>query len=222
MEKLDAFNVNAAEVIAALRAGHPGIMENLYDAHRAAFLGWASKRFYSTPSDIEDAWQEAVAVFYKQVVSGQLTALKCSVKTFLFAVGYKWLLKNHRKTKRIWWRGEEDEALATDPLLTAFSFDDDIWKAELLLLLAAMEALSPQCKELLVDRHYHERTIQELLDTYEYASKNAVTATLSSCLSKLKLIIKEKTKKWLQELGSNNDASSVQHTDVKNLLRQLR
>ncbi|MEO6039030.1 MAG: hypothetical protein ABIQ93_11495, partial [Saprospiraceae bacterium] len=61
MKKPNEVNLEAGEVIAALQAGKRGVIEELYDRHRASFLGWAAKRFYGTPGDIEDAWQEAVA-----------------------------------------------------------------------------------------------------------------------------------------------------------------
>lgn len=190
----DTATTNANEVIAALRAGQSGIVENLYDRFRKEFLSWADKRFYTTPGDIEDAWQEAVIVFYEQTTSRKLTVLHCSVKTYLFAVGYKWLLKNHRKMKRLLWKDEMDEALAKNPQVSALDFDD-AWEVERDMLHAAMLELSPRCRELLVWRHYREHSISEIMTAFQYATANTVSVSLSNCLSKLKEIIEEKTKK---------------------------
>jgi len=202
-------NKEAGEVIAALRAGQLRIMEGLYDQFRKEFSGWAAKRFYSTHSDIEDAWQEAVLIFYERVMSGRLSEMRCSVKTFLFAVGYKWLLKLHRKLKRIWWTDEVDKVMPTDPLLTSFAFDDDIWEEERLLLRVAMKSLSAKCQEMLTLRHYDELDIAALVELYmikraenpanntteKDITKNNISSQLAQCLSKLKGIIKTMSQK---------------------------
>jgi RNA polymerase sigma factor (sigma-70 family) len=184
---------HANEIIAALLEGKRGVLEHLYDAHRAEFLGWASRRFVSTPNDLEDAWQVAVLAFYENTVSGKLKTLDCTVKTFLFGIGANYLKKSHRKLKRILWKDEIDKSLGSSAVINTIEFDD-IWEEERIILQAAMEQLRPNCRELLTQRYYHEKTIPEILEATEYASNNAVSVTLSNCLSALKTIIKEKMK----------------------------
>lgn len=182
----------AQEIISSLRDGQPGILEDLYDQFRPAFLAWAGKRFRTTPGDLEDAWQDAVVVFYEKVMSGRLTALNCTVRTYLFAVGYKRLLKNYRKINRFLWQDAVDKALKNNPELALIDLDD-IWEEERDLLLAAMEQISPRCRDLLLKRYYEEKSIEELMQHFEYASHNSVSVTLANCLANLKKIIQEKS-----------------------------
>ena len=205
MKPPNATNAEASRIIARLRSGEKEIVAQLYDQHRAQFLAWATRRFVSTPGDIEDAWQEAVIVFFELVRSGRLTELTCSVKTFLFALGYKWMLKLNRKMKRIRWKGGVEEAIGSNAQLQAIRFDDDPWEEERYLLKTAMEQLTPKCREILRLRHYEELAIEELVEFYQKKhkenpdnidedkeiSRNNVSSQLSQCLRKLKEIIKD-------------------------------
>lgn len=181
-------------MIAALQEGESGVLERLYDCYRIDFLRWAGKRFRTTPGDIEDAWQEAVVTFYEQVTSHKIATLHCSIRTYLYAVGYKHLLKNHRKLKRIFWKDEIDKALTDNPIIAAFESNDP-WEEERDILRAAMNELSLRCQELLVRRHYHEQSIAGIMADFQYASVNTVSVSLSNCLAGLKKIIETKTKK---------------------------
>lgn len=182
----------AQKTISALRDGQAGILEDLYDQFRPDFLSWAGKRFRATPGDLEDAWQDAVVVFYEKVMSGRLTTLSCTVRTYLFAVGYKRLLKNYRKVRRYLWLDAIDKALKNSPELALIDLDDR-WEEERDLLLAAMEQISPRCRELLLERYFEEKSINDLMQHFEYASHNSVSVTLANCLAKLKRIIQEKS-----------------------------
>lgn len=181
-------NVEATQTLAAIKADTYDI-RLLDDLYREAFLKWARRRFYATPEYIDDAWQEALYAFYKQIKSGKLRVLTCSVKSYLFKIGYNWLAKTGRKLKRIWWTNE------TDVLVAAAQVDDapeaDIWEAEKILLRAAMDRLSPQCREMLVMRHIDGMSLEEIMEKFEYKNKNATSVSVSNCFANLKTIIKK-------------------------------
>ncbi|MEK7257083.1 MAG: hypothetical protein AAB316_20175, partial [Bacteroidota bacterium] len=107
------------------------------------------------------------------------------------AIGYKRLLKNHRKMKRILWRDKIDDALRNEPEIITFEWDDP-WEDERKMLREAMSELSPQCRELLLRKYYHEKTIAEIMVELEYNSLNSVSASSSRCLKRLKEIIEDK------------------------------
>lgn len=194
-KKLPPINEEATKLVAAIHEGQPGLIEELYDLYLKRFLTWADKRFYTTPGDIEDAWQEAVTSFYMKIKSKKLTELRCKASTFLFMLGHYWLLKNGRKLKRIWWTDEADKLLAADPVMAVSFFDDDIWEEERLLLRAAIQVLSPKCQKILIRRHFEGYKIAEIMKEFEYKNENSTAASLATCLKELKEIIKEKTKK---------------------------
>lgn len=196
--------MNADQIILAVREGQKQVVENLYDDFMEDFLSWAGRRFSGNQEDFEDAWQDAVIVFYENVISGKLKALNCEIRTYLFAVGYKRLLKNNRKMKRIFWRDKIDDALQKDHTHIISEFDDP-WEEERELLLNAMNQLSPQCQSLLVGRYFDEKKLEEIQQEFHFNTPNSTSASLSRCLNKLREIIAgmktssgKETPSWIQ------------------------
>lgn len=166
-------------------------VESLYVDYRESFFRWAGRRFQAPRQDFEDAWQEAVFAFYEQVASHKLTALQYSARTWLFAVGYRRLLNYHRKTRRIFWKDEIDDALVKDPVFQSFP-EEEPQAEEKASLMAAMKKMSPQCGELLKQRFFLEKSIAEIQAALGYQSANALSVSLSRCLKRLKEIITDK------------------------------
>lgn len=164
-------------------------MEELYALYRESFFRWAGKRFNANRQDFEDAWQEAVTAFYLQVSSGKLVSLRHEVRTWLFAVGYKRLLNNNRKLKRILWRDHIDEALQQDAFQPEW-LEKHETSANRESLKSAMKAMSSQCREMLVQRYFLEQSLEEIQQNWELNSANTTSATLSRCLKRLKELIK--------------------------------
>lgn len=166
-------------------------LESLYTDYREAFFRWAGRRFQAPRQDFEDAWQEAVFAFYEQVAARKLTAMRYSVRTWLFAVGSRRLLNYHRKTRRIFWKDEIDDALVKDPVFQSFP-EEEPQAEERASLIAAIQEVSPQCGELLKQRFFLEKSIPEMQAALGYQSTNALSVSLSRCLKRLKEIITDK------------------------------
>ena len=83
-----------------IRAGKHELFELLYSQHRAAFLRYAEQQLYANEEDAIDSFQDAVIVFYKNVTSGKLTELTCSIRTYLFAVGKRIVYKRNQQRRR--------------------------------------------------------------------------------------------------------------------------
>ena len=180
--------LNADQILIAVREGQRQVVENLYDDFREDFLSWAGRRFSGNQEDFEDAWQDVVIVFYENILAGKLKVLHCEVRTYLFAVGYKRLLKNNRKMKRIFWRDEIDDTLQKEHAHIISEWDEP-WAAERELLLNAMNQISPQCQDLLVSRYFDEKKLDEIQREFHFNTPNSTSASLSRCLNKLKEII---------------------------------
>jgi hypothetical protein len=133
------------EVISALQSGKTEVVVALYTAYRAPFFRWAGKRFEPAPQDFEDAWQVAVTAFFEQVANGKLTSLRYDPKVWLFAVGYRHLLKANRKTKRIFWKDEIDEALLQDTELLEWDWEEPM-PNEWVFIEKSMQSISPRIR----------------------------------------------------------------------------
>jgi len=181
---------HAENLIAALRSGETDALESLYGAYREDFFRWAARRFVGTRQDFEDAWQDAVIAFYQQVQSGRIESLRYEVRAWLFAVGFKRLLSNHRKLKRILLKDRIDDALLNGEMSN--DLPEETAKPEQQQRLgSAMKALSPQCREMLVQRYYWEQSIEDIRQEWNLQNANTASATLSRCLKRLKEIIQK-------------------------------
>ena len=180
---------NDDDIISALRAGQMQAVEELYARYRADFFRWAGRRFDANRHDLEDAWQDAVIAFYTQVMSGKLNALQYKVQVWLFSVGYKRLLNHRRKTKRILWQDDIDKVLRQSAPELDFH-DNQIHPEKKESMYKAMKAMSEQCREMLVQRYFMEKSIEEIQLEWEHNNTNTTSATLSRCLKRLKDLLK--------------------------------
>lgn len=180
---------NDDDIISALRAGQVQAVDDLYVRYRADFFRWAGRRFDANRHDLEDAWQDAVIAFYTQVMSGKLTSLRYDARVWLFSVGYKRLLNHRRKTKRILWQDDIDKVLRQGAPELDF-YDNQIHPGKKESMYKAMKAMSEQCREMLVQRYFMEKSIEEIQLEWEHNNTNTTSATLSRCLKRLKDLLK--------------------------------
>lgn len=193
----------SATILETLRSGAPDAFEQLYASYREDFFSWAGRQFEANRQDMEDAWQDAVVALHRYVHSRKLTEIHCEIRTWLFAVGYKRLLNQQRKIKRIVWKDHIDDLMiqAAIPDEPAFSPQPEGWKQR--HLQSAIKSISPKCRDLLVQRYYMQKTIAEIQEECKLLNANTTSATLSRCLKRLKDII-------LRNVLSNQYQSSSQ------------
>ena len=96
-------------LLQSLAGGDMSVLDRLYDAHRDDFLRWAGHRFVvKNRDDLLDAWHDTMIMFYEQVRDRKLTHLTCEIKTYLFTIGYRRLLKifkrNENEDPSVKWR----------------------------------------------------------------------------------------------------------------------
>lgn len=192
-----AHNLQKSELLAeqallkSLSEGRLEILDDLYYRYRDGFLRWAGRRFGTTPNDLEDAWQDAVIALYERAISPKPFELRCSLRTYLYAIGGKRLLQNHRKMQRFIWKDDIDRALHREAEVLTFEWDDPrVEDRE--HLLACIERLGPQCRELLLCRYYDGKELEDLQHQFQYQNLNTVSASISRCIKQLKTLVEEK------------------------------
>jgi len=179
----------------ALKAGQMEAFDRIYDLYRDEFLRSASFKFNRVPlEDLVDSWQDSVISFFEQIRSGRLTNLSCSIKTFLFLIGYRYIIKYKRHYLK---------ELASEPLADELNSDLSVLEAswdgsvdeDTVMLMRAVEQMPVQSRRLLLLRYIEGKRIEEIMKEMNYNSANAVSVTLSRSLKKLKEMLEPIMKK---------------------------
>ena len=181
-----------AALFAAIKAGNHQLLDELYKAHREAFLTYAQRQLYATETDAADCFQDAVIAFYKNVRSGRMTELTCSLRTYLFGIGKRLVYRrNKRRQREMPTDPDSGIGLGNDPtseqdLSLLNRFEDDHRKA---LLARALPLLGPTCQQVLTLFYYHQYPIESIQTSLNLSSPGAVRIKKMRCLEKLKNLL---------------------------------
>ena len=181
-------------LIQALAKGDMSILDDIYDTYRNDFLRWAASRYErANRDDILDAWHDTMIMFYEQVRDGKLTHLTCELKTYLFLIGHRRMIKMHKKAEKIDLVEEFPANLEVHESINTFEWDD-MQEAYRQVLMGAVAELPEQARLILVQRFIERKSVEEIRLQMRYESTNAVSVTLSRTLKKLKETIENKMK----------------------------
>ena len=176
----------------AIKAGRHELLDELYKAHREAFVTYAQRQLYATEEDAVDCFQDAVIAFYKNVQSGRMTELTCAMRTYLFGIGKRLVYRrNQKRMREVPTDPQEGIGLENDPttehdLSLLNRFDDDHRKA---LLARALPLLGSSCQQILTLFYYHRYPIESIQDALDFSSSGAVRIKKMRCLDKLKKLL---------------------------------
>lgn len=190
MEKENKTAANT--LLHSLSTGNMSVLDQLYDDHRDDFIRWAGQRFHiQNRDDLIDAWHDTMIMFYENVRDKKLTHLTCEVKTYLFTIGYRRLLRMHDKLKRTDLVEEFDANINIDESINVYE-DEEVTEQQQTILKDAVKELPEKSRQILVMRFMDGKSVPEIMKALGYTSENAVSVTLSRGLKKLKEIISER------------------------------
>jgi RNA polymerase sigma-70 factor (ECF subfamily) len=180
------------EIFEALKGGQMEAFDQIYKMHRTEFIYAATSKFRAVPQDdIIDAWQDAVISFYEQIRDGRLLNLSCSIRSFIFLLGFRYIIKYKRRhLKEADIQPLEEKGI---PDLTHIDLDWESRSQENLNQLhIAVNQLPEQSRRILSMRFFECKTVDEIRSIMNYNSTNAVSVTLSRALVKLKELLEYK------------------------------
>ncbi|HZV43149.1 MAG TPA: sigma-70 family RNA polymerase sigma factor [Saprospiraceae bacterium] len=196
MEKAESVSES---IIRSLSEGNMKVLDQLYDSYRDDFLRWAGQRFHvKNRDDLLDAWHDTMIMFYEQVRDKKLTQLTCEVKTYLFTIGYRRLIKWHKRNEKIDLVEDVNANNDIDESINVLEQEEINEQKEKLLMTAILE-LPNKTRQILIKRFMGKMSIPEIMAEMEYGSENAVSVTLSRGLKQLKKLIMERMasqKEW--------------------------
>ena len=192
-------------LIKSLAGGDMDILDQIYDRYRDDFLGWIRSKFPSANrDDMVDVWHDTMIMFYEQVRDRKLTHLTCELKSFLFLIGYRRMIKIHHAGAKTEYRDEWDANIQMDESINAITIED-IHDEQHQMLALAVETLPEQSRKILTMRYVEGKSVPEIMQLMGYTSVNAVSVTLSRSLKKLRETIEERMQSndtWKKEMNS--------------------
>jgi RNA polymerase sigma factor (sigma-70 family) len=172
--------------IAEIKEGNEHTLTKIYKAYRDEFIRW-SNRHYQCPEELaKDVYQVSIVIFYENIVSGKLTELKSSVKTYLFAIGKNKILEQNVELRK---REKMQDYFVQEPLEEHTSAEEreEIMKA----LEKALGELGEPCKTLLELYYYKNFTIEQIASALGYKGNDSAKTQKYKCLTRLKKIFAE-------------------------------
>ncbi len=178
------------QIIDEILAGRETTLRRIYPLYAVEFKAWARRYFKCSEADLTDAYQEALVAFYRNVVSGRLTILTASLKTYLFAIGYRQLRRAVQRNKKIELLAEPTESdLPHDPHFLQLLIEDEEYQSQRQHLAHAVAQLSPSCQNVLELFFYQGYSIPQIKEILNYQSENSVSVQKSRCLKCLRDIL---------------------------------
>ena len=193
-KKVQIEDLDGNTIISLIAQGNMEVLDQVYTTYKPAYLNWARQRFPSTnQQDIVDSWHDSIIAFYEQVISKKLVTLSCELRTYLFTIGYRSLLKKHKKIQKIFDDEEIDKKLI-DASLNLFFEEEDPLKEQREMLLKEINQLPTQSQQILMLRFIEGKSLKDISEIVNYNSLNVLSATISRSLKLLKTKIQNNKK----------------------------
>ncbi len=137
--------------------------------------------------EAKDVFQETIIAFYENVLNNKFNG-DSAISTYLYSIArFKWLNQIKKNNIRMAHNTKyEQEEFYESPLATII---DDEKKTHIIEVLGSIGA---QCKKLLIDSIYHNKSMKEIAEQSDFSSEQIVRNKKYKCLKKLKELIAEK------------------------------
>ena len=178
--------MNNEEILERIRAGDELIFREVYTTYRDEFVAWARKRFSFDRDQCLEIFQASVVVMYDNLVTGKLTKLTSSLKTYLFSIGRNLSFEDHRvmeKGRQLAMHLEyhlEKEGVELDELF------DKMYRG--------LDHLDEPCQQVMIKHYFKNLSSTELADEMGYKNADTAKTKKYKCLQKLKNLIEKESK----------------------------
>ncbi|MDJ1500529.1 RNA polymerase sigma factor [Xanthocytophaga agilis] len=180
-------------IIARIRQGDESKLMAIYRAYRNDFIFWAMRHFSCNEEIAKDVFQVAITIFYENIMSGKLSKLSSSVKTYLFAIGKNKLHENQVARER----DLKIQQFEQDKIKDGFQLENiegetsEEKEGMYKMLEKALVELGEPCRTVLEMYYYQDLSIEELATKMDYKSTDSAKTQKYKCLTRLKKIFQE-------------------------------
>jgi RNA polymerase sigma factor (sigma-70 family) len=165
-----------------LRNGDESPLYEMYRLYRDEFLAWSKKQFNTTDEQAKDAFQDALLDFHQNVLTGRLTELTSSLKTYIFQIGKHKILNIQKKESRLTYHdalhminnGEVDQFMEEEN--QAYTQEQ---------ISQAIEKLPEDCQKVLKLFYFSEYDMDSIARELNYKNSDTAKSKKSLCMKNL-------------------------------------
>ncbi|MCB0460193.1 MAG: sigma-70 family RNA polymerase sigma factor [Flavobacteriaceae bacterium] len=171
------------EIIFQLKKGNESYLKYLYE-HLEMVKAWVKKN-NGNDEDALDVFQEAMIVFYKNIMTGQYEATS-KISTYLFGICKRqWLNQLNRRLKY----ERASEIIHSEEAASYESFEIELTRGRERLkdyINRALDKLGEPCRSLLEKSIFFKMKMQEIAKVFNYSSAHSARQQKLRCLKKMR------------------------------------
>ncbi len=175
-------------IIQQIKQGNEKPLFDLYKLYRNEFIAWSAQQFGASKEQAQDSFQDAILDFHQNIMSGKLTELISSEKTYLFQIGKHKILNIIKKESRITY--QENLHLIKGKEIEDFMENDNaVFTQE--QISDAINKLPNDCQQVLNLHYFKEYGMDSIARELNYKNADTAKSKKSVCMKRL---IKELSK----------------------------
>ncbi len=169
-----------------IQKGDRKLLKKLYEEYRSAFIAWTKKRYDVNDDLASEIYQKAFIAFYYNIREGKITALKSSLKTYLFAIGRNQLRDQFKMNKKFVDQPESaDHDMPVDASVMKKYEQQDL-KEKISQLL---NTIGEPCRTVLTLFYFRHFSMEAIAEYMDYSSRTVAAKRKFICLKQLRGLI---------------------------------
>ncbi len=159
-------------------------MKSIYLEHRQEFIQWSRSSYRISEDEARDYYQDVIAIFFEKVMSGSLTDIDSSLKTYLFGIGKNQIRQFYQRIGR----EEKNQSRVTEHytfIAESPSLNEHYIQAKSITE-QAFKSIDSACKKLLQLFYFQQKSMKEIAEIMGYKSEEVSRTSKKRCLDKIR------------------------------------
>ena len=169
-------------ILEKLRNGDESPIYELYKLYRDEFIVWSKSTYKATEEQAKDAFQEAILDFHQNVISGHLTELSSTIKTYLFQIGKHKLLNIQKKESRMTYH-DAIHLIDVGEVNHYMEEENRVYSQE--QISQTIEKLPDDCQKVLKLFYFNEYDMDSIAREMDYKNADTAKSKKSVCMKNL-------------------------------------
>jgi len=173
------------QLIEAFKQDNDREIHKLYSNYQDEFIAWSRRETSLEEEEFKIIFQDCIVDLYKKAVNDKLVGIHVTVKTYLFAIAKKKILKRYQNRARFSFHEEVPESILGDGdnVKIYRRMDQDHLKEK---MKGALGKLGRKCQTILQKYFYKNYSLEAVAHAMNYKNNQVASVQIYKCLQKLK------------------------------------